>query len=30
MEYPEPTEKYIENLLFYLQYGLEAVERCRR
>ncbi len=29
MEYPAPTEKYIENLMFYLQYGLEAVERCR-
>ncbi len=29
MEYPRPTEQYIDNLLFYLQYGLEAVERCR-
>jgi uroporphyrinogen-III decarboxylase len=29
MEYPQPTEHYIENLMFYLQYGLEAVERCR-
>lgn len=30
MEYPRPTEQYIENLLFYLNYGYEAVERCRR
>ena len=30
MEYPFPTEHYIENLMFYLQHGLEAVERCRR
>lgn len=29
MEYPRPTEQYIENLMFYLQYGLEAVEKCR-
>jgi hypothetical protein len=29
MEYPQPTEQYIDNLTFYLQYGLEAVERCR-
>ena len=29
MEYARPTEKYIDNLLFYLNYGLEAVERCR-
>ena len=29
MEYPQPTEHYIDNLMFYLQYGLEAVERCR-
>ena len=29
MEYPQPTEKYIDNLMFYLRYGLEAVERCR-
>lgn len=28
-EYPFPTEKYIENLLLYLTYGLEAVERYR-
>ncbi len=27
MEYPFPTEQYIDNLLFYLQYGLE---RCVR
>ena len=30
MEYARPTEQYIDNLLFYLKYGLEAVERCRR
>ena len=30
MEYPRPTEKYIENLLFYLRYGFEAVEKCRQ
>lgn len=30
MEYPRPTEQYIDNLLFFLRYGLEAVERCRR
>jgi len=30
MEYPQPTEQYIENLLFYLNYGYEAVERCRK
>lgn len=29
MEYSRPTEQYIDNLMFYLQYGLEAVERCR-
>jgi hypothetical protein len=29
MEYPFPTEQYLENLMFYLRYGLEAVERCR-
>ena len=29
MEYPQPTEHYIENLMFYLNYGYEAVERCR-
>jgi len=30
MEYARPTEQYISNLMFYLRYGLEAVERCRR
>ena len=30
MEYPFPTEQYIDNLMFYLQYGLETVERYRR
>ena len=30
MEYIRPTEQYIDNLLFYLNYGYEAVERCRR
>lgn len=30
MEYPFPTAEYIDNLLFYLQYGLEAVERYRK
>ena len=30
MEYPFPTEQYIDNLMFYLQHGLEAVERCRK
>ena len=25
MEYPQPTEQYIHNLMFYLQHGLEAV-----
>ena len=29
MEYPFPTEQYVDNLLFYLRHGLEAVERCR-
>jgi uroporphyrinogen-III decarboxylase len=29
MEYPQPTEHYIRNLMVYLRYGLEAVERCR-
>ncbi len=29
MEYPCPSEHYINNLMFYLQYGLKAVERCR-
>ncbi len=30
MEYARPSEKYIDNLMFYLRYGLEAVERCRK
>ena len=30
MEYTQPTQQYIENLLFYLNYGYEAVERCRK
>ncbi|MBE6872281.1 MAG: hypothetical protein E7491_10120 [Ruminococcaceae bacterium] len=30
MEYPQPTKQYIDNLMFYLQYGLQAVERCRK
>lgn len=30
MEYARPTERYIGNLLFYMRYGLEAVERCRK
>jgi len=29
-EYPFPTQHYIDNLLLYLQYGLEAVEGCRK
>ena len=29
MEYPFPTEQYMDNLIFYLKHGLEAVERCR-
>lgn len=29
-EYVFPTEHYIENLKFYINYGLEAVERYRR
>lgn len=29
-EYAFPTQKYIDNLLFYLQYGFEAVESCRK
>ena len=29
-EYVFPTQRYIDNLLFYLTYGLEAVERYRR
>ena len=27
MEYPQPSEQYIDNLLLYLKYGLEAVKR---
>ncbi|HHW24166.1 MAG TPA: uroporphyrinogen decarboxylase family protein [Bacillota bacterium] len=30
MEYPFPDEKYIENLLLYINYGYECVERCRK
>ena len=30
MEYARPTKQYIDNLMFYLQYGLEAVERYRK
>ena len=30
MEYARPTERYIDNLMFYLQYGYEAVEKCRK
>ena len=30
MEYARPTSRFIENLLFYLDYGLEAVERYRK
>lgn len=29
MEYPFPTAQYIDNLLLYLRFGLECVERCR-
>jgi len=29
-EYPRPSEEYIQNLLLYLNYGYEAVERCRK
>ena len=29
-EYPFPTQQYIDNLLLYLNYGYEAVERCRK
>lgn len=29
-EYVYPTQRYIDNLLLYLNYGYEAVERCRR
>lgn len=30
MEYARPSQQYIENLKFYIQYGYEAVERCRK
>ncbi|MGI6202524.1 MAG: uroporphyrinogen decarboxylase family protein [Eubacteriales bacterium] len=30
MEYPFPDERYISNLLLYLEYGYECVERCRK
>lgn len=30
MEYPFPSQQYIDNLLLYLQYGYECVERCRK
>ncbi|MBE6546855.1 MAG: hypothetical protein E7668_05400 [Ruminococcaceae bacterium] len=30
MEIPQPTEQYINNLMLYLRYGLEAVERCAK
>lgn len=29
MEYPFPTERYIDNLLLYLRTGYECVEQCR-
>lgn len=29
MEYSSPSQRYIDNLLTYLRYGWEAVERCR-
>ncbi len=29
MEYARPTERYISNLMFYLKYGLETVEKYR-
>ena len=29
-EYAHPSKQYIENLLFYLQYGYDAVEACRK
>jgi len=29
MEYTFPSEQYIKNLLLYLQYGFECVEKCR-
>ncbi len=30
MEYPAPTERYIDNLLFYLRFGLQAVQSYAR
>ena len=30
MEIPQPSEQYINNLMLYLRYGLEAVERCAK
>ena len=30
MEYPQPTEQYIDNLQFFVRYGLEAVEKYRK
>ena len=30
MEYPFPEKRYIDNLLLYLQYGLECVEKYRK
>ena len=30
MEYARPTKRFIENLLFYLDYGLKTVEKYRR
>lgn len=30
MEYTFPSEQYINNLLIYLQYGFECVEKCRK
>ena len=30
MEISQPTEQYINNLMLYLRYGLEAVERCAK
>jgi len=30
MEYPFPSEKYINNLMVYLNYGYECVENCRK
>ena len=30
MEYPQPSEAYINNLLLYLNHGYECVEACRK